>query len=71
MNFRTFWACTGCDKNYKSQRWGIKHLIKAHDGNFALDEFSPVYQQLLHDRSVERRAKQIEASLAWEKITTT
>jgi len=44
MKFKTFWACTGCDKIYNSQRWGFKHLVTAHDGCFYLEEFSPELQ---------------------------
>ena len=54
MKLRTFWACTGCDRNYTSQRWGLKHLVTAHDGAAHLDEFSPELQRRLIEQARER-----------------
>ena len=53
MKFKTFWACTGCDKTYHSQRWGLKHLTTAHDGCSYLDEFTPEYQQQLMNECIQ------------------
>ena len=47
MKLKTFWACTGCDKVYTSERWGLKHLTTGHDGAAWLNEFTPDEQQRL------------------------
>jgi hypothetical protein len=54
MKLKTFWACTGCGKNYLSERWGLKHLVTAHDGCAHLQEFSPELQQRLIEGAAAR-----------------
>lgn len=57
MNFRTFWACTACHRNYTSQRWGLRHLTTAHDGVAQLEEFSPEYQRRLVEDAPKLRER--------------
>ena len=55
MKLKTFWACTGCDKIYTSERWGLKHLTTGHDGAAWLNEFTPDEQQRLIERADEQQ----------------
>jgi len=63
VRYRTFWACTGCSRNYRSERWGLKHLTTGHDGAAWLNEFSPELQQRLIETSpvIKQRLKDMLA----------
>jgi len=65
MKIRTFWACAGCDRNYTSQRWGLKHLVTAHDGAAHLDEFSPEFQRRLIEQARERANSLRQMKARW------
>ncbi len=53
---KTFWACTGCDKIYHKQGWGLKHLVTAHDGCYYLDEYTPEFQEQVLAELLDRNA---------------